>query len=156
MVTTDERRLCQSLRDVLAPLNAEEAIPQSEQFREVLSDLEYFVPSLLVELHPEWQSIALDGIVPLFARKTANNAAEILGHCILISDQTLTPIHLRMQIAETEDEISWLECRVGQRGMQRVPYERMVEASKVLYAMNSPIDEMDWVYRVVFGEPRRS
>ena len=156
MVATTERRLCKSLREVLGPLNAGEAVPQCEQFREFLSNLEYYVPSLFVELHPEWQSIALDGIIPLFTRKTADNEVEILGHCILIADQTLTPIHLRMRIGETEDDITWLECRVGQRGMQRVPYERMIEASKVLYSLNSPVDDLYWIYRVTYGEPRRS
>jgi hypothetical protein len=97
---------------------------------------------------------SLDGIYPVLARKTGEGEMELFGQCILISDQTLTPLHLRLQVGPTEDEVSWLECRLGERGergMVRTPYESQDRAFKRLYALEGKADAIDWVYKVTFG-----
>jgi hypothetical protein len=114
-----------------------------------LLGLEYFLPGVLREIHPEWNEQSLDGIFPVFARKTAEGEAEIYGQCILITDQTLTAIHVRLQIDASKDEISWLECRLGemdQDGMVRRPYK-----FPRLYDLVATPDMVDWPYKVTFG-----
>ncbi len=155
MASRLEQDLSRSIRAVLADLPDGARIPDSEEFREVNLGLEYFLPEVLREIHPEWRHESLDGIIPLVARRTRQGEAEIVGLCILISDQTLTPLHLFLQIAPSVDEVSWLECRLGEKGkhgMVRTPYDKM--SSKRLYALEGNADGIEWVYKVTFGERR--
>jgi hypothetical protein len=158
MTSALEQSISRSLRAILADLPDNASIGDSEQFREVLSGLEFFLPhQVLNEIYPEWNHESLDGILPLVARKTGNGEAEIFGLCIIISDQTLTPFHVRLQVAAFGDEVSWLECRLGERGKQgmvRTPYESSSAAAKRLYALDGKADLIDWVYKVTFGHRR--
>ena len=133
------------------------SIADAEQFREVLCGLEYFLPEVLREIHPEWDRESLDGLFPQVACKTRDGEAEIFGLCILISDQTLTPFHLRLQISPSVDKVSWLECRLGERGEQgmvRTPYQSLNAIRKRLYGREGRADRIDWVYNVTFGKRR--
>jgi hypothetical protein len=160
MVSRAEESISRSLRAVLADLPDGAGIGDSEPFRAVLSGLEFFLPhQVLREIYPEWDHESLDGIMPLLARKTGQGEAEIFGLCILISDQTVTPIHVRFQVAASIDEVSWLECRLGERGkhgMVRMPYDSSSKMAKRLYALNGKQDQIDWVYKVTFGQRRLS
>lgn len=155
MASSLEQNLSRSLRAILADLPDGARIPDSEQFREVTSGLEYLLPEVLREIHPEWRHESLDGILPLVARKTREDEAEIVGMCILITDQTVTPLYLHLQIDPAADEVSWLECRLGERGkhgMMRTPYNQM--SGKRFYALEGNADLIEWVYKVTFGERR--
>jgi hypothetical protein len=158
MASRAEQSISRSLRAILADLPDGASIADSEQFREALSGLEFFLPhQVLNEIYPEWNYESLDGILPLGARKRGEGEAEIVGLCILISDQTLTPLHVRLQVAASTDEVSWLECRLGERGkhgMVRTPYESSSAVAKRLYALNGKPDLIDWVYKVEFGHRR--
>lgn len=100
MASRIEEKIARSLRAVLADLPHGACIGDSEQFQEVLSGLGFFLPQQLMnEVCPEWNQESLDGILPMVARKTAEGEAEILGLCILISDQELKPLHVRLPIA---------------------------------------------------------
>jgi hypothetical protein len=46
-----EQRLCRSLQAILADLPDGATIPDSDQFREVLVCLQYFIPAILAEVH---------------------------------------------------------------------------------------------------------
>ena len=88
------------------------------------------------------------------ARKTGAGQAEIFGLCIIISDQTLTPLHVQLQVAVSADEISWLECRLGERGEQRMvrtPYKYRNAITKRFFLMEGKADQIEWVYKVTFG-----
>jgi hypothetical protein len=157
MASRSEEITSRDLRAVLADLPIGAAIAESDQFREVLSGIEYFLPEVLGEVYPEWNRESLDGVIPLVARKTNDAEAEIFGLCIIISDQTVTPLHLHLQVAVANDEISWLECRLGERGrhgMVRTPYDSLNAAAKRLHALEWRVDRIDWVYKVTFGERR--
>jgi hypothetical protein len=153
-----EQSISRSLRAILADLPDGATIEDSELFREVLSGLEFFLPQqVLSEIYAEWNHESLDGIVPLVARKTGNAEAEIFGLCILISDQTLTPVHVRLQVAAYRDEVSWLECRLGERGehgIVRTPYESPGATTKRLHALAGRTERIDWLYKVTFGRRR--
>jgi hypothetical protein len=157
MASGAEQIVSQSLRAVLADLPNGASIADTEQFRVFLTRFQWFLPEVLVEVYPEWNRESLDGVVPLVARKPREGEAEIFGLCILISDQTVTPLHLHLEIAPSVDEISWLECRLGERGengMVRTPYDSLNTAAKRLYRLECRHDRIDWVYKVTFGDKR--
>jgi hypothetical protein len=158
MASRAEESISRSLRAILADLPEGVSIGDSEQFREGLSSLALFLPDqVLSQIYTDWNHESLDGILPLLARKTGEGEAEIFGLCILISDQTLTPLHVRLQVAASTNEVSWLECRLGERGrhgMVRTPYESASAVSKRLYALDGKAELIDWVYKVTFGHRR--
>ena len=155
MVSKAEEIATRHLQAILAGIPTGETISDSAEFRDVLSGLECFLPTVLAEIHSEWTGESLDGIYPHIARKTGEGEAEILGLCCLMSDQTLTPLHLRLQLSATTDEISWLELRLGvkgQAGMVRHPYSSTQSIHKRLHALTRKANTIEWVYEVTFGE----
>lgn len=152
-----EEILSRSLRAVLADLPLGADIPNSEDLRWFLSGLEYFIPQVIGEIHPEMLGQAGDGVYPIVARKTGDGEIECLGHFLFIADQKLTPIHLKLQLAETGDSVSWLECCLGERGehgMVRTPYGSPGASTRLLLALTTRAPSLDWCYVVTFGERR--
>lgn len=157
MASGTERLLSHFLRRILLGLAVGVRIEQSEDFQTVLTALEFFIPAVFREIHPEWEHESLDGFYPIMARKTGSHEAEIFGLCILISDQTVTPFHLRLQLARFHDEVSWLECRlgeVGEDGMMRTRYEELNRAFNRLPPPEQAVNAINWVYKVTYGEWR--
>ena len=157
MAASGDEYLGEVLRPILDDLAIGDSFVDGQKFREVASCLEYFIPDVLSEVHAEWEYESLDGVLPVVARKTAELEAEILGHCILISDQTVTPFHLRLQLSPASREVSWLECRFGKRGkhgMERMPYDSRFKDAAALYSMRETRHLIDWVYHVGYGSRR--
>jgi hypothetical protein len=156
LTSKSEQIISRSLREILAGLPVGARIAEAEKIREVLSGLEWFVGEILGEVYPEWERESLDGVYPLVAQKSGEGEAEIFGLCIIISDQTLVPLHLRLQVAPSVDEVSWLECRLGEwgvQGMVRTPYG-LKSLDKLLYRLQGKENSIDWVYKVTFGDRR--
>lgn len=148
-----------SLRPILAVLPSGALVPDSKEFRDALGGLERVLPEIIGEVHREMLGQSLDGVLPAVARKTGDAQVEIFGLCIFIEDQTVTPLHVELQLAETADEISWMECRLGQRGekgMVRMPYSSETGMLRRTYALACYCEpnQIDWVYQVTFGKPR--
>lgn len=159
MVSKPEELVSRSLRAVLADLPDGADIGDSEQFRTALSGLEIFLTLILREIHTAWDHESLDGILPLLSRKTGEGEAEIFGMTILISDQTVTPLHLSLQVAADRDEVSWLECRIGEQGklgMTRVLYNSRDSLWNRLYLLAENKEQINWQYAVTYGERRVS
>jgi hypothetical protein len=162
MASILDQSISRKLRAVLADLPIGAGIAECAQLRDVLSEIGWFLPEVLVDIYPEWKdgkmkAESLDGIIRLVARKTNDTEAEIFGLCIFVSDQCVTPFDLRLQLGVANDEISWLECRLGEqgeRGMVRTPYESLNTAAKRLHALEWRADLIDWVYKVTFGVRR--
>jgi hypothetical protein len=157
MASAPEEITSRRLRAILAELPTGATIDDSESFRDALTGLDFFLPEVLAEIHSEWTGGGLDGIYPCFARKTAEAEIEILGLCCLIYDQTLTAFHLRLQLSQTEDEVSWLELFLGekgQHGMRRMPYPGRGSIHNRLHALGRKAGTIEWVYKVTFGERR--
>ena len=91
MTSKAEEIASRSLRSVLGGLHVGANIDDSPEFRDALSGLEWFLPTVVAEIHPEWTGESLDGFYLHVAQKTGDREAEILGLCCLLSDQTLTP-----------------------------------------------------------------
>ncbi len=155
MASRAEEIASRTLRAILGRLPTGATIDDSEEFRDVLTGLEWFLPGVLAEIHSEWTGESLDGFYPHVARKTGEREAEIFGLCCLMSDQKLTLIHLCLQLSAATDEISWLELRLGERGrhrMVRMSYPAEGTIHKRLHALNGRADTIEWVYKVTFGE----
>jgi hypothetical protein len=129
-----------------------------DDLRRVESSLEFFLPEVLAKIYSDWERESLDGFYFTVARKTDEFAAEFFGLCIIITDQTLTPIHLCLEIAENHDEVTRLECRLGElgeNGMVRTPYRLKPIADKRVIALDGWVDRIDWVYKAGFDRRRK-
>jgi hypothetical protein len=150
---TPESLLSQALRATLADLEDGE-IPDSEQFREALLGLQYFLPTILGEIHREWRFWGLDGIIPIVARKTGDREVDLFGLCCEVYECWLAPLHVRLQLSTEGDEVGWLECRLGERGQAgilRAPYDCLNKMRKRFQAVSYPIRQVNWEYAVTFG-----
>jgi len=155
-----EELLCRSLRTILAVLKDGESIGDSEVFQSVLAGLEFFLPQVLPGIFADSGGGILDGFCPVVAKKTGEAEAEIIGLCILISDQTLAPIKMRMQLALNKDEVSWLECKFGEpglHGIERTPYAFLDKALHRMYEfcyLEGKSNMIEWVYEETVGRKR--
>jgi hypothetical protein len=150
---TTEQHLSRALRIALSNVPIGSDIAEAPSFREISAGLEFFLPSILKEIYPvEWKWESLDGVLPVFARKTGELEVEIFGLCILISDQALTPIHLVVQVSPSEDEVSFLECKLGEREgnkLRRTPYRQV---QRQISELNGRQNSIDWIFKVTFGQ----
>ena len=120
----------------------------------IFSSLEFFLPEILREHHDEWRQESLDGLYPKVFRKTGEREIEFVGLAIFISDQTLTPIHLHLQLSLAHDRVSWIDLRIGERigdKCRREPYSCSQTTGTMLYVAER-LDSIDWYYHVGYGE----
>ena len=156
MTDQSESMLSRALRTVLADLPIGAAIPESRAFTGFLSVLEQFLSETLREIHPEWEFESLDGVLPALANKSASGEADLLGLCILITDQSLVPMNLRLQHANVGDTISWFDCKFGEekdRRMIRVSWGSRNEALKRLHLPHE-VERINWFYHLTYGRRR--
>jgi hypothetical protein len=121
---------------------------------DLLSAIEYFLPEVLREVHGEWQCESLDGVYPKIFHKTGDREIEIVGLALFISDQTLTPLHVRLQLSATFDCVSWIDLRLGEHsahGCRRVPSD-IPGAFGTMLHVTERLNSIDWYYHVCYGE----
>ncbi len=150
MTSKAEAKTCHGLREIVDELQQGAQIPDSVGFRESLSGLEYLLPEVLAAEHHWWRYEGFDGILPAVARKVGPQEIEVIGVCILISDQSVTPIYVRLGLSSEADEIAWLECKVGEPGdrdggLHRDSYESRRIASD-LASVGDRASQINWVY----------
>lgn len=151
MNPTLEQRIASRLRVLLAELPNGADIPDSESLEYVLTGLTYFVPTVLKEIHPECRWMALDDISPARVRKTGDREFECFGMCCFVQDQTITPLHLRLRVAETVDGFDRCELKLGEAGpagMVRKPWESLY---RLLPTLEDREASITWTYKVRFG-----
>lgn len=147
-----ERHLSHSLYKMLTPLPVNATISESVIFRDVLSSLEYFIPKVLQEVYNEWKYEGLDGVLPATALKTNDYEVEIVGLAIILSDQTLTPVYVRLQIIPNQEEIAGFECKLGELGpdgMVRLPYGCSSKQMDPIVLVDR-LNQIEWAYEVSF------
>ncbi|SFI97398.1 hypothetical protein [Planctomicrobium piriforme] len=152
---TSEAYLSRAFTAILSELQIGAEIVQDSQVNDALGGLERFLPEVLAEIHAEWQGEGLDGFELFEARKSGEAEVELLGICWLISDRSVAPLHLQFQIAESGEEISWMECRLGERGHEglvRSQPEAKSRLMRLLYSTQANGEKIDWAYEVTFGE----
>ena len=151
---------CQSLRAALAPLAVGSFIEPSEDRRSFESALEFLIPARLQDEYRWWRYESFDGFLFTVARKVGPHEAEFVGLCLLISDQSWTPLHLRLRVSPDDDALDSMECKVGEvgegnGGMVRTPYGSTRE-SKVLHSVAQRLDSIPWAYTLSVQAPGRA
>lgn len=137
-------------RSILNDTEMDHSCLSSPLLESLLSSLEGFVSQLFHEIGLLVND-CLDGIYAEIADKCGSFEIRILGNCIFINDQCLTPIDVKFSVACDKDEIDWCECKLGAmgpNGMVRTPYGgkmRMVAGRE---------KEIEWYYH--FGYDHRS
>jgi hypothetical protein len=149
-----EQLVSRSLRTLLADVPNCASILGSDKEFDLFDGLEYYLPEVLRRTHSEWKHESLDGFWPLAFQKTGSTSAELFGMCMLISDQTLTPIHLHIQASPTADEISWLHCKLGEAGEDGMVRIHLTpgEVGAQVKALEGRADQIVWIYEVGFGQ----
>ena len=150
MTSKAEKIVSQELRAILAPMVTGASIEHSERLVKLQGALEFFLPEQL-----GWRQESFDAFRFAIARKVAPDEAEFVGLALLISDQAWTPIHLWLRLSPDSDQITSLDCRVGEPGEEaaslvRIPYGSEL-ADKVLHRLPERVGAIEWVYRAARG-----
>lgn len=150
-----EQRVCEKLSELL-PRFENGALPEHDQCSlGLFLGLERFISEVLCEVHQEWDHESLDGIDPSSFQKTGPRSVEVIGAAILITDQTLTALAVKLQISPDLDRVSWFDCRLGESEengtMRRTPYERAGRNWGIANVLNR-LDSIEWTYHVGYGE----
>ncbi len=119
------------------------------------SSLERLFPILLSPVYPVWKSESLDGFYLALAQKTDATSARLVGTCILISDQTVTPFCAELAISPTADSIASYRILLGESGGGALgisgPPCHSFAAHKLLAGIVARIDDVDWAFAVASG-----
>lgn len=154
-ISVPEQRVCELLAQLLPSHDVGDSIvpPSADGYN--FSAVEFFLPCVLREIHAEWRHESLDGIYPALFRKTGDREIELIGLALFISDQTLTPLHLRLQLSQDFDCVSWIDLKLGERidggCRRRDPYGSATAFGTMLHVTNR-LDSIDWYYHVGYGE----
>lgn len=146
-----EVQLARHLRAVLRGLCVGDSAPDSEDLRLLLSALEFYLPAVLRAVHATWKHESLDGLFSELARMSDERELEIAGNCILISDQTVTPYHVRLCLAPLADEIEALDCKLGELRhgkLVQIPYSEDAAFGR---SVADRLTKIAWKYHVGFG-----
>lgn len=112
--------------------------------------LELFLPCMLRDQYPEWEKESLDGIFVADATKTGPSTAEIVGTCILISDQTVTPFCVELEVAGANGPVTALRLSLGEPGTGPLgisgPIANSKHAQRLLACLLDRIDDIAWSY----------
>ena len=115
----------------------------------ICSALEYLIPEVLARSHAEWESESLDGFYFSHATRNGPRSAELAGTCILISDQTVTPFSLDLELS-ADGAISHVRIRLGEPGTGRLgisgPECGSSAAWKLTYLLDERLEQVEWVY----------
>lgn len=143
-----------TLREALCRAQVGGALEMDSNFRDLMSYLEMFVPWVLGQVH-DWEE-ALDGVMPWSSLKTGDREALLVGKCILMDDQTESPIYVKIRHSAAVDEIEWLECGLGvpgpgKSGLLRLPINS-AHTHRLANLISEDLQAVDWVFRATYGE----
>jgi hypothetical protein len=95
-----------------------------------------------------WRLEAFDAFRFPVARKTGPCEAEFRGAGLLLSDETWTPVQLRLRAAPDTDVIAWGSCQVGDRRVERTqrPPAKSPELARLLASVCEQPEAMDWTF----------
>ena len=153
-ISASERGLCEMLAPVLRSHRDGAPIEICPDGNYLFCSLESFLPQVLREIHDEWCDESLDGIYAQQFQKTGEREIELIGSTLFISDQTLTPIHLKLQLSPEYDRVAWIDLKLGERvagKCRREPYSSS-QSTGIMLHVSERLDSIDWFYHVGFGE----
>lgn len=152
MTSQHETATCRALRSILAenPVGADlKGEDPRDRLRDLRLALEYFIPEALKENYAEWRWDALDSVEAVTARISNESEAEILGMAILMNDQTLVLLHVRLGLDDLGDQLRNFDIRLGEvtkTGMVRIPMSRHDALWKRVYLMEGDPEGIEWMY----------
>ena len=150
-ISVAEQRICELLAPLLKTYAVGDSLFVLPEESDIFSPFEWFFPQILQELYPAWEYESLDGIYPASFCKSGDREIELVGVALFMSDQTLTPLHVRLELSRRHDCITWLDLRLGEDEdgkCRRDPYgSSKANTSMVLERLQS----IDWYYCVGFG-----
>jgi len=141
--------------EVASTLDQPGEVLKVESSSDLSASLELFIPAALANGHPRWAGESLDGIYVSLARRIDTRALELLGTCILISDQTRVPVHATFRLSAV-GEISAYALRLGEPGGGPLgisgPPTTSGQASRLHDRLLNrfALGQVDWVYEVSF------
>lgn len=121
---------------------------------DICYSLELFLPRVLRAHYPAWERESLDGIFVARATKSRSAAAELVGTCILIGDQTVTPFLTELEVvdAPNRSSVGVIRLLLGEPGTGSLgvsgPLCNTREAQRLLDGLLERIDDVDWIYKV--------
>jgi len=130
-------------------------LPVGSHFHVLPSDvlcycLELFLPRRLRERYPEWKRESLDGIFVARAVKTGARTAEFVGTCVLMTDQTVTPFVVELEVAEPNGSVTVQRLKLGEPGSGPLrisgPEANSKDAERLLASAVERINEIAWSY----------
>jgi hypothetical protein len=143
-----ERLAARQLAAYLNSVATGSALPISSS-SDLCDTLELLIPRFLRRTHPEWENESIDGFYFSRAVKCGDTSAELVGTCILISDQTVTPFELDVAVSE-DGLLRPLRIRLGEPGGGPLgisgPVCTSSAAAGMLDALNVRLNRVEWVY----------
>lgn len=150
LVATELRALVAGI-----PVGREFTVAPSE---DICSSLELFLPELLRSHHSEWVWESLDGVFVARARKTGDASVQLAGTCILISDQTVTPFLVDLELSTSGESVGSYRVCLGMSGGGSLgisgPECNSPEATQLLANVVTRLDDIRWSYEIVSDESR--
>lgn len=132
----------------MVPVGSEIPLDSSS---DLCDTLELLLPEFLRRDHPEWETESIDGFFFSSTLKTDEASAELVGTCILISDQTVTPFALSLSLSDSR-EFRTLRIRLGEPGGGPLgisgPGCNSRAAQQMLFASTARLALIEWVYDV--------
>jgi len=156
MMAKFEELAAQYLRLALHGVEEGHQILESPARAQLEGALELFLPLMLRDSDPgHWRLEAFDAFQFPVARKTGPFEAEFRGAGLLLTDETWTPVQVRLRAAAETDLIAWGSCQVGDRLVP--PSERLPCDSPVLGELLASVCEhpesMDWEFSAEYRRP---
>lgn len=118
------------------------------------SSLELFLPQLLTTRYAKWKWESLDGFFIAKAIRTGPTAIELIGTCILISDQTVTPFLVQLEVLRSANSLSVAVPRLqlgepggGQLGISGPPCNSSA-AGRLFSGLLDRISDVQWCYTI--------
>jgi hypothetical protein len=124
----------------------------AEPSADLLYLMELYIPQLLARNYPEWKGESLDGFLFAKVQKVESWSVEFIGLCILMSDQTVTPIFIELNLTKSRDVVASYRVFLGEAGGGRLgisgPPCNSQRVHKLLENLCGRLDGIRWVYTV--------
>lgn len=142
-------KLAAELQPVLAPVAVGASFDIAPSSR-LCAALELIIPQVLSRSYDEWANESIDGVFVARATKSGPLLAEILGTCILISDQTVAPVHVQIGLSHSRTGVDLLRVFLGEPGSGALgisgPPCHSRAASDLLANVADRAGQIEWSY----------
>ncbi len=154
-----ELALVAELKTLLMPIHAGEHFTV-EPSDELCYSLELYLPRILATQYPEWDTESLDGLFVAQGVKTGIACAELVGICVIISDQTVAPFQVEVVLASSDAALlQSIRIRIGEPGGGRLgisgPRVHSKAANKLLANVLPRVDTIPWAYDLEVHRSRK-